>query len=65
MSTDDPSAATSQTRRRRVMPVDPREDELVRNWSLMAAIAACRGADQLRRFALQLSGPPLKNIMDR
>jgi hypothetical protein len=47
------------------MPVDPREDELVRNWSLMAAIAACRGADQLRRFALQLSGPPLKNIMDR
>ena len=40
------------------MPVDPSEDELVRNWSLtradLAAIAACRGADQRRRFALQL-----------
>ena len=40
------------------MPVDPSEDELARNWSLtpadLAAIAACRGADQRRRFALQL-----------
>lgn len=40
------------------MPVDPSEDELARNWNLtpadLAAIAACRGADQRRRFALQL-----------
>jgi hypothetical protein len=40
------------------MPVDPSEDELARNRSLtpadLAAIAACRGADQRRRFALQL-----------
>jgi hypothetical protein len=58
MSTDNPSAATAQTRRRTAMPADPSEDELARNWSLtptdLAAIAACRGADQRRRFALQL-----------
>jgi hypothetical protein len=58
MSTDDPSAASTQTRRRTVIPVDPSEDELARNWSLrpadLAAIAACRGADQRRRFDLQL-----------
>jgi TnpA family transposase len=58
MSTDDPSAATAQTRRRTAMSVDPSEDELARNWNLtpadLAVIAACRGADQRRRFALQL-----------
>ena len=40
------------------MPFDPSEDELARNWNLtpadLAVIAACRGADQRRRFALQL-----------
>jgi hypothetical protein len=40
------------------MSVDPSEDELARNWNLtpadLAVIAACRGADQRRRFALQL-----------
>ena len=40
------------------MPADPSEDELARHWSLtpadLAVIAACRGADQRRRFALQL-----------
>jgi Domain of unknown function (DUF4158) len=40
------------------MPVDPSEDELARNWNLtpadLVAVAACRGADQRRRFALQL-----------
>src|ERR1700720_2585435 len=58
MSTDDPTAATAQTRRRAAMPVDPSEDELARNWNLtpadLAVIAACRGADHRRRFALQL-----------
>ena len=43
------------------MPVDPSEDELARNWNLtpadLAAIAACRGADQRRRFALQPGEP--------
>jgi hypothetical protein len=37
------------------MSVDPSEDELARNWNLtpadLAMIAACRGADQRRRFA--------------
>ena len=58
MSTDDSSAATTRTRRRTALPADPSEDELARNWSLtpgdLAAIAACRGGDQRRRFALQL-----------
>src|SRR6202051_1474181 len=58
MSIDDPSAATAQTRRRAVMSVDPSEDELARNWNLtpadLAVIAACRGAEPRRRFALQL-----------
>jgi len=53
---DDPSAATSQTRRR--LPADPSEDELARHWSLtpsdLAEIAQCRGADHCRRFAVQL-----------
>ena len=56
MSMDDPSAATSQTRRR--LPADPSEDELARHWSLtpsdLAEIAQCRGADHCRRFAVQL-----------
>jgi Domain of unknown function (DUF4158) len=58
MSMDDASAAATQARRRTALPADPSEDELARNWSLtpmdLAAIAACRGADQRRRFALQL-----------
>jgi len=56
MSMDDPSAATSQTRRR--LPADPSEDELARHWSLtpsdLAEIGQCRGADHCRRFAVQL-----------
>jgi len=56
MSTDDLSATTQI--RRRMLPLDPSEDDLARHWSLtpadLAAIAECRGPDQRRRFALQL-----------
>ena len=57
MSTDDISATSTQTRRR-MLPLDPSEDDLARHWNLtpadLAAIAECRGPDQRRRFALQL-----------
>jgi hypothetical protein len=58
MSTDDPQAAAPQARRRLPIPVDPREDELARHWSLTpadrAVVAECRSSDHRRRFALQL-----------
>jgi len=58
MSTNDPSATTTQARRRLAVPADPSEDELARHWSLtpadLAVVAECRGADHQRRFALQL-----------
>jgi TnpA family transposase len=58
MSTDDPRAPAPQARRRLPIPDDPSEDELARHWNLtpadLAVIAACRGPDHRRRFALQL-----------
>ena len=58
MSMAHSSAAATRARRRLPIPVDPGEDELARHWSLtpadLAEIANCRGADQKRRFALQL-----------
>jgi TnpA family transposase len=58
MSMANPSSATAGARRRLPVPVDPGEDELARHWNLtpadLAEIANCRGADQKRRFALQL-----------
>ena len=46
MSTDDVPVATTQARRR-LVPVDPSEDELARHWSLtpadLAVVAECRG----------------------
>ena len=53
-----PSSAAAGARRRLPVPIDPGEDELARHWNLtpadLAEIANCRGADQKRRFALQL-----------
>jgi len=58
MSMDDPGAPAPQARRRLPIPDDPSEDELAQHWNLtpadLAMIAACRGPDQRRRFALQL-----------
>ena len=57
MSTDDPQATTTQSRRLPI-PDNPSEDELARHWSLssadLAVIAECRSPDHRRRFALQL-----------
>jgi TnpA family transposase len=58
MSMANPSSAAAGARRRLPVPIDPGEDELARHWNLtpadLAEIANCRGADQKRRFALQL-----------
>ena len=58
MSIANPSSATGGARHRLPVPADPGEDELARHWNLtpadLAEIANCRGADQKRRFALQL-----------
>jgi hypothetical protein len=58
MSTDDPQATAPQARRRLPIPDNPSEDELAQHWSLtpadLAVIAACRGPDHRRRFALQI-----------
>jgi hypothetical protein len=37
MSTDEPTGANPQTRRRIALPADPSEDELARHWSLTPA----------------------------
>jgi TnpA family transposase len=53
-----PTADPPQARRRAVLPGEPSEDELARDWSLTPAdlieIGRCRGDDHRRRFALQL-----------
>jgi hypothetical protein len=58
MSMANPSSAAAGARRRLPVPIDPGEDELASHWNLtpadLAEIANCRGADQKRRFALQL-----------
>src|ERR1700733_1993923 len=57
MSTDDSRASAPQARRL-PLPDDPSEDELAQHWNLtpadLAVIAASRGPDHRRRFALQL-----------
>jgi TnpA family transposase len=54
----DPQTTAPQARRRLPIPDDQSEDELARHWNLtpadLALIAACRGPDHRRRFALQL-----------
>ncbi len=60
MSSDEGSPRSGRAVRRPdlVLPEDPSEEELARNWSLSEAdhgqVARCRGDDKRRRFALQL-----------
>jgi hypothetical protein len=59
MSSDDPGERPTTPRRRElVLPEDPSEEELARNWTLTEAdnaqVARCRGDDNRRRFALQI-----------
>jgi hypothetical protein len=58
MSIDDDLGQTTRQRRRIVLPSEPTEDELARNWGLtpvdLAEISRCRGDGHRRRYALQL-----------
>ncbi len=58
MSIDDDLKQTTRPRRRIVLPSEPTEDELARNWGLVPAdlleIGRCRGDGHRRRYALQL-----------
>jgi Domain of unknown function (DUF4158) len=58
MSSDDPGEHATPRRRELVLPEDPSEEELARNWTLTEAdhaqVARCRGDDNRRRFALQI-----------
>jgi len=58
MSTDEEVLQSPRARRQTLLPAQPSEDELARNWNLtpadLAEINRCRGDDHRRRFALQL-----------
>ena len=58
MPTHDDRLQAPRARRRIILPNEPSEDELARNWNLtpadLAEISRCRGDDHRRRYALQL-----------